>query len=202
MATRFPPPIEPMLLTDISAVMRIERKVFPTPWSPRAYRYDLSMDRYSHYWVLRGWDQGMPPLLAYAGFWLWDTQAHIGTIAVHPQWQRRGLGEWLLVGVLTQAARLGADEVTLEVRVSNHAARALYRKLGLRRMGRRRRYYTDTGEDGLIMTLEGLQTSRVRRRIREQRAAARQRLYAEFADQEQVIMASDDGEAGARISQI
>jgi len=92
-AVPVPPPPARMRLSDVEAVMRIERVVFPTPWSARAFRYDLGMDRHSHFFVLRGWLEDMPPLLGYAGFWLWGDEAHLGTIAVHPEWQRCGLGE-------------------------------------------------------------------------------------------------------------
>ncbi|MDH7485636.1 MAG: ribosomal protein S18-alanine N-acetyltransferase [Anaerolineae bacterium] len=178
---QIPPSIEPMRLSDIEEVMRIEQAVFTSPWSPRAFRYDLSKDEHSHYFVLRGWTEEMPPLLGYAGFWLWGEAAHIGTIAVHPDWQRRGLGEWILLGVVEQAAALQAELVTLEVRISNAPAQALYHKLGFRVVGRRRHYYGDTGEDGLIMTLEGLRSSTVRAMLQKRQAAARRRLQAQFA---------------------
>ena len=174
------PTIEPMRLSDVEAVMRIERAVFPSPWSPRAFRYDLSMDEHSHYSVLRGWMQGMPPLLGYVGFWLWDEEAHIGTFAVHPHWQRRGIGEWIILGSIRQAIKLRAELVTLEVRTSNLSAQALYRKLGFETAGRRRRYYSDSGEDALIMTLHGLRCSEQRAELATRQAAARQRLQEQF----------------------
>lgn len=174
------PAIEPMLLSDVEEVMGIERVVFPTPWSARAFRYDLSMDRHSHYSVIRGWLDEMPPLLAYAGFWLWDDEAHVGTIAVHPQWQGRGLGEWMLLGAVQEATRLRAEVVTLEVRVSNKGAQALYEKLGFRLAGRRPMYYSDTGEDGLIMTLHGLQSPKVQGLLKQLRQAAQRRLQDDF----------------------
>ncbi|MBC8448930.1 MAG: ribosomal protein S18-alanine N-acetyltransferase [Chloroflexi bacterium] len=180
-AQQMPPPIEPMRLSDVEEVMRIERAVFTTPWSPHAFRYDLSKDQHSHYFVLRGWAEEMPPLLGYAGFWLWGDEAHVGTIAAHPDWQRRGLGEWILLGVVQQAAALRAELVTLEVRISNTPAQTLYHKLGFRVVGRRRRYYSDTGEDGLIMTLEGMRTPIVRAMLQKRRVAARRRLQAQFA---------------------
>jgi len=174
------PAIEPMLVGDVDEVMRIERVVFPTPWSARAFRYDLSMDRHSHYFVIRGWQDKMPPLLAYAGFWLWGDEAHIGTIAVHPQWQGRGLGEWMLLGTVQAATGLLAETVTLEVRVSNRGAQALYRKVGFRMAGRRPMYYNDTGEDGLIMTLHELQSPKVQSQLRQLRSAAHRRLCYEL----------------------
>jgi ribosomal-protein-alanine N-acetyltransferase len=174
------PILEPMLLSDVEAVMHIERAVFPTPWSPRAFRHDLSMEHHSHYFVLRGWLAEMPPLLGYAGFWLWGDEAHVGTFAVHPEWQRHGLGEWILLGVLKRAAGLRARLVTLEVRETNRAAQALYAKVGFDTVGRRRRYYRDTGEDALIMTLEGLRSAEVGALLARRRDATRDRLQALF----------------------
>jgi len=181
MVLQIPPPIEPMRLSDVEEVMRIEQVVFTAPWSPQAFRYDLSKDERSHYFVLRGWAEEMPPLLGYAGFWLWDEEAHIGTIAVHPDWQQRGLGEWILLGVMEKAAALRAELVTLEVRISNAPAQALYYKLGFRAVGRRHRYYRDTGEDGLIMTLEGIGSPITRAVLQKRRVTARWRLQAQFA---------------------
>jgi len=169
-----------MLVSDIDAVMCIEKKVFPLPWTPRAYRYDLGMDKHSHYFVVRGWSEEMPAVLAYAGFWLWGDEAHVGTIAVHPDWQRRGLGQWVLLSVAQKAAALDAEALTLEVRVSNMAARRLYRKLGLRIVGRRRRYYRDSGEDAHIMILAGLQSGKLKAKLRHRQSDAESRLLAEF----------------------
>jgi ribosomal-protein-alanine N-acetyltransferase len=193
------PAIEHMLLGDVDDVMRIERVVFPTPWSVRAFRYDLSMDRHSHYFVIRGWQDEMPPLLAYAGFWLWADEAHIGTIAVHPEWQGRGLGEWMLLGTVQAATGLLAQTVTLEVRVSNKGAQALYQKLGFRMAGRRRMYYSDTGEDGLIMTLHGLQSPQAQAALRQLRSAAHRRLCSEFDDAELRAPASGTDVAADRV---
>ncbi len=184
-ARQTPPPIEPMRLSDIEAVMRIERVVFPTPWSPRAFRYDLSMDRHGHYFVLRGWLDEMPTLLGYAGFWLWGEEAHIGTIAVDPRWRRCGLGEWILLSVVEQAAALQAKLATLEVRMSNTPAQTLYHRLGFRVVGRRRHYYDDTGEDGLIMTLEGIHSPAVQTTLESRRADVRKRLQERFAPRTQ-----------------
>jgi len=179
-ALKVPPPLEPMRLGDLEAVMGIERAVFPSPWSPRAFRYDLSMDQHAHYSVLRGWMQGMPPLLGYVGFWLWDEEAHIGTFAVHPDWQGRGLGEWIMLGAIRQAIKLRVELVTLEVRTSNLKAQALYQKLGFETVGRRRRYYSDSGEDALIMTLHGLRRPEWSAELAARQGAARQRLQGRF----------------------
>ena len=162
--------VEPMRLDDVPQVMAIERVSFPLPWPERAYRYELTENTTSHYVVLRsrqasastGGRQPLkrlfrrdprPPVLGYGGFWLIAGEAHISTLAVAPEWRRHGLGELLLYCMLKQATTLGAFEATLEVRVSNHAAQNLYRKYGFEKVGRRRRYYQDNGEDAWIMTV-------------------------------------------------
>ncbi len=93
-------------------------------------------------------------------------EAHISTLAVHPEHRRRGLGELMLLHILDQASELGSEFVTLEVRMSNRAAQELYDKYGFRGVGRRRRYYTDNAEDALLMTLSDLRSPDCQARIR------------------------------------
>jgi ribosomal-protein-alanine N-acetyltransferase len=167
MPERLPYVVEPMTLADIDQVMEIEQIVFPAPWSARAYRYEITRNDHSTMLVLRSsWAStdalgqlkrrlglGTPtPVLGYAGFWLLVDEAHICTIAVHPGWQGLGLGELLVISLLDQSLRLGARRATLEVRVSNNAALALYRKYGFEMVSRRKGYYTDNNEDAYIMT--------------------------------------------------
>jgi len=97
-----------------------------------------------------------PPILGYGGFWLMVGEAHISTIAMQPNWRRRGIGELLLAAMLDRATELEADMATLEVRVSNVTAQNLYHKYGFRQAGLRRRYYRDSDEDALIMSTERL----------------------------------------------
>jgi ribosomal-protein-alanine N-acetyltransferase len=166
----FPYVVEPMTWGDVSQVMAIEREAFPLPWPERAYRYELSQNKNSHYFVVRPrpapppqgqwerlkrllWREPRPPVLGYGGFWMIAGEAHVSTLAVAPAWYRRGLGELLLWSMLKQATLMGACEATLEVRVSNHEAQNLYLKYGFEKVGRRRRYYQDNGEDAWIMTV-------------------------------------------------
>jgi [ribosomal protein S18]-alanine N-acetyltransferase len=95
-------------------------------------------------------------IVGYAGLWLMVDSAHITTIAVDPPYRGEGIGELLLVGLLQRAIALGAREATLECRVSNYIAQALYRKYTFRNSGLRKRYYSDDGEDALIMTTDSL----------------------------------------------
>jgi [ribosomal protein S18]-alanine N-acetyltransferase len=97
-----------------------------------------------------------PPIIGFAGIWLMVDEAHLVTIAVAPGQRGKGLGELLLISMIDLSCILGATVMTLEVRVSNHVGQSLYRKYGFKNEGVRRRYYTDNGEDALIMTTDNL----------------------------------------------
>jgi ribosomal-protein-alanine N-acetyltransferase len=139
---------------DVAQVMPIEKASFPAPWPASAYRYEMKKNDLSSYLVLRENDEASSEarVVAYGGFWLIVDQAHISTLAVDPAYRGRGLGEWMLVVLIETAMLRGADELTLEVRVSNEVAQQLYRKYGFRQVGLRRAYYRDNGEDARIMT--------------------------------------------------
>ena len=91
-------------------------------------------------------------LVGMAGIWMMVDEAHIVTIAVRRSHRHQGLGEWLLIGIIGLSMQLRAKYVTLEVRESNRTAQALYEKYGFTKAGTRRKYYSDNGEDALIMT--------------------------------------------------
>ena len=94
--------------------------------------------------------------MGYGGLWLMVDEAHITTFAVLPEWRRRGIGGRLMVALMQVALDLNARVMTLEVRLSNRAARALYAQFGFRPVGVRPRYYSNNAEDALIMTTEPL----------------------------------------------
>jgi ribosomal-protein-alanine N-acetyltransferase len=95
-------------------------------------------------------------VVGYSGMWIMVDEAHITTIAVDPAYRSEGIGELLLLALLERAQDRGAGEATLECRVSNDVAQRLYRKYTFRDAGIRKRYYSDDGEDALIMTSEPL----------------------------------------------
>jgi [ribosomal protein S18]-alanine N-acetyltransferase len=95
-------------------------------------------------------------LVGYAGLWLMVDEAHVTTIAVHPKYRGEGLGELLLLQMIDTALEIGARWLTLEVRKSNEIAQALYRKYTFKEMGVRRRYYSDDGEDALVMWTDAI----------------------------------------------
>jgi [ribosomal protein S18]-alanine N-acetyltransferase len=162
--------VERMQLEDIPAVHAIESASFPTPWPPYAFRGELESNRMAHYLVVRAGGR----VVAYAGLWLMVDEAHVTTFAVLPAYRRRGIGGLLLSELVELAAALGATVATLEVRLGNMAARQLYQRFGFRPVGVRPRYYSDNGEDALIMTTEALDSPAMctrRQRLAEQYAA-------------------------------
>ena len=116
------------------------------------------------------------PILGFAGMWVLLDEAHVTTIGVDPEWQGRGLGEFLFVTLFDEAIQRGATWVTLEVRVTNHTAQALYRKYGFSVQGRRPRYYSDNNEDAYIMWSESLRDPEYRQRVTELRRSVLERL--------------------------
>ncbi len=143
-----------MTLEDVGAVHRIERASFPMPWPEYAFRQELQTNRLAHYLVLRASTEAV----GYGGLWMMVNEAHITTIAVLPQWRRHGVGGRLLLEMMRLARELDARVMTLEVRLSNGPARALYQRFGFHPVGIRPRYYSDNGEDALIMTTQALTT--------------------------------------------
>ena len=159
--------IEPMRLEDLGEVQRIELASFSTPWPENAYRSELMTNRLASYLVGRAAGR----IVAYGGMWLMVDEAHITTFAVHPAWRRQLIGERLLLAFFDLARDRHAREVTLEVRLSNLAARRLYEKYGFRPVGLRPRYYSDNNEDALIMTTDAFGEPAFEQRIARLRVA-------------------------------
>ena len=151
-----PPPyrLRPMVVADIPAVLAIDRASFPTPAPEQMYLNELTDNQLARYQVLACDTAAGEVIVGYAGFWLIAGEIHISTIAVAPAERGRGRGEWLLLNLLLLACALDPLLVTLEVRLGNTVAQALYAKYRFEEVGRRRRYYRDTGEDALLLTVD------------------------------------------------
>ncbi len=162
--------IEPMRLEDVPKVHRIESASFPTPWPDYAFRQEIQTNRLAHYMVVRAGDE----TIGYGGMWLMVDEAHVTTFAVLPEWRRRGVGARLMLVLMQVARDLNASIVTLEVRLSNHAARGLYGRFGFKPVGIRPRYYSDNNEDALIMTTPPIASEEMKARIAEL-----ERIYGE-----------------------
>ncbi len=157
--------VDPMRLDDVSAVHEIERLSFATPWPAYAFEQELKGNRLARYVVARAGER----VVGFAGLWLMVDEAHITTFGVHPDWRRQGIGRQLLLNVAELSVAIGARRMTLEVRVSNAAAQALYRSFGFEIVGRRPHYYTDDGEDALVMTTPALREPHMRQIVAGQR---------------------------------
>lgn len=176
--------VEAMQQSDVATVAAIERMVFTMPWSSSAFGYELRSNPHSHYYVARAEsiprtldERGMDPsIVGYGGFWMLLDEAHVCTLGVHPDWRRRSAGELLLAHMISEAAGMGANVVTLEVRVSNLAAQRLYEKYGFGTVGMRKGYYSDNNEDALIMTTEPIGSAAYQSRFNRLQRLLRQRL--------------------------
>jgi ribosomal-protein-alanine N-acetyltransferase len=144
----------PLRRRHLRSVMRIENQVYPRPWSMTLFMSELNL-RTSRYYVAARVD-GL--VVGYAGLMYSGDEAHVTTIAVDPAWHRHKIGTRLLAN-LARASRLyGAQHLTLEVRVSNLPAQAMYHRFGFETEGLRKNYYAETNEDALIMWAHGIDT--------------------------------------------
>ena len=168
MAVSAPLVVEPMAMGDVAAVLEIERLSFSSPWPAYAFEQELSTNRLAHYVVARS--EGR--VIGFAGIWVMVDEAHITTFGVHPDHRRRGVGRRLLLRLAELAIELGTVRLTLEVRVSNAPAQALYGSFGFLVAGRRIAYYSDDGEDALVMTTPELAGPIMRAAIAAERRRA------------------------------
>ena len=121
-------------------------------------------------------DEGARRVVGYAGLWLMVDEAHVTSIAVSPGYRGLGVGELLFVALVDLSREIGAQYMTLEVRVSNTLAQNLYRKYGFKEAGVRRRYYSDNNEDALIMWSDPLESPGFLHMVEERRRALKERL--------------------------
>lgn len=201
--------IEPMRESDVPRVQEIERLSFTTPWSAATYLRELRSTSEARYVVARSSEvppreieTNLPPrrrwlasllpgifgsistaspypVVGYGGVWITVDEGHITTIATALEVRGQGVGELVLNGLIDAARELGADVLTLEVRVSNVIAQNLYRKYGFEARGTRRRYYTDNNEDALIMWTNSISTQAYQYRLHELRTRLAERLRSQ-----------------------
>ncbi len=168
-----------MLWADLPEVRKIDRLSFPTPARAGLFEHELEQNDIAYYHVLGvGEDGRSHTIIGFFGYWLIADEIHISTIATHPEWRGRGLGELLLLHLLLQAYSHPANMVTLEVRQSNVVAQALYRKYQFAEVGTRPRYYRDTKEDAVLMTMPSLNAP-YRQFLETQKMALYRRLQSE-----------------------
>ena len=149
--------IRKMTLEDVPSVIDLDHKSFSLPWPERSFRFELTANPASRCWVaeLDGKIVGMIVV------WLIIDEAHVATLATHPNFRRQGVGTKLLSHALRLMMDEGAQSSFLEVRASNVVAQEMYRKFGYEESGVRPRYYKDNDEDAFLMTLESLDVERL-----------------------------------------
>ena len=141
--------IRRMTMGDVDGVAAVEAATFPTPWSRDAFESEMK-NVAARYLVAE--KDGR--VIGYAGAWIILDESHITNIAVQREYRGQGIGRALTEGLLQYLANLGAAYATLEVRKSNEVAQRLYVSLGFIKLGVRKRYYEDNGEDALIMVCD------------------------------------------------
>lgn len=156
----FVPSLQVQALTpqDLPAALDLDRRCLGGLWNLDGYQREIDSPN-SDLLVLQRETLDThcaPTLLAIGCSWTILEEAHITLLAVDLDHQRQGLGQALLYCLLKAAHDRGLERATLEVRVSNQAAIALYQKFGFQTAGRRKRYYADTGEDALVLWRGGL----------------------------------------------
>jgi len=141
-----------MTVEDVPEAHTIDKLSFTLPWPERSLRFEVSDNPAARCWVaeLDGRLVGMLIL------WMIVDEAHIATVATHPEFRRQGIAKKLLVEALQNVYADGARSALLEVRASNEAAQRMYREFGFEEVGRRKRYYKDNNEDAVLMTLHRL----------------------------------------------
>ena len=146
-----PDPIEVHLVLmrrrHLRRVLEIEHKAYPNPWSLGLFLSELGQRQTRHYVVARVAGR----VVGYAGLMVGYEESHVTNIAVDPAWQRHQIGTRLLINLHSEALRRATRNMTLEVRMSNTAAQAMYRRFGFETEGIRKSYYSENGEDALVM---------------------------------------------------
>lgn len=146
--------IRSMCKDDLEQVRAIDRLSFSLPWPEQAYAYELFENPRARLWVAEVRNiEGKPQVVGVIVIWLILDEAHIASLAVHPDFRQQGIAKQLLIAALRGAIKEGARQATLEVRAGNYIAQNLYRQFGFVVVGRRPRYYLDNQEDAVLMTL-------------------------------------------------
>lgn len=147
-------------------VLAIESRVYPRPWSPSLFLSELAQKSTRSYLVARLDGE----VVGYAGMMFMGREAHVTNIAVDPDVHGRKVGTRLLLTIITEAIARGAQVVSLEVRVSNRVAQAMYEKFGFAVVGTRKGYYIETNEDAYIMEAPEVASTAYRIRLMQIRS--------------------------------
>jgi [ribosomal protein S18]-alanine N-acetyltransferase len=144
--------VRKMSVEDVPAAHEIDILSFTLPWPERSFRFEVT-DNPAARCLVAELDSRVVGMLV---LWMIVDEAHIASLATHPEFRRQGIAKQLLIKALDNAYTEGARTALLEVRAGNEAARGMYQKFGFEEVGRRERYYKDNNEDAILMTLKRL----------------------------------------------
>ena len=153
--------MEPMRRRHLRAVLAIEQQCYPRPWSQTLFVSELAQRTGRRYRVATVG----PTVVGYCGLMIVGDEGHLTTVTVDPRHQGRRVGTVMLLDQARAAPGLGVAHLTLEVRVNNAVARALYQRFGFAPVGVRRNYYAETGEDALVMWVNDIDHPDYARRL-------------------------------------
>ena len=160
-------------------VLSIEGRVYPRPWSASLFLSELTQRATRSYLVARHHGE----VVGYCGMMFTGFEAHVTNIAVDPEWHGHKIGSRMLIALITEAMARNCPRISLEVRVTNHAAQQMYRKFGFETTGLRKGYYIETNEDALIMVVDDALTTEYRLRLQKLRAELNQAAATAYRDE-------------------
>lgn len=166
-----PMPIEEIDITrmrrrHLRKIISIESRVYPRPWTTSLFLSELAQKNSRSYIVAKCNGE----VVGYAGMMFMPSEGHVTNIAVDPDFHGRKIGTRLLLTIINEAIARGTEIVSLEVRVTNRIAQAMYAKFGFAVSGLRKGYYIETHEDALVMEVSGLLSNEARERLAAIRA--------------------------------
>lgn len=145
----------------LRSILKIEAKVYPRPWSGSLFLSEIAQKSTRSYIVAKLEGE----VVGYAGMMFTGPEAHVTNIAVDPDYHSLKIGSRMLYHLCSEALARGADTISLEVRVSNDKAQAMYEKFGFGIVSIRRGYYIETNEDAYVMIVENARSIEHRRRL-------------------------------------
>ena len=152
--------IRPLAAGDLPSILRIEEATYPTPWTEGIFRDEMAAP--GRLYLVA---EANGEVVAYSGLMLVLPEAHVTSVTVDPQRRGSRIGTRLMLRICQEALRAGATSLTLEVRVSNRNAQALYQRFGMAPVGIRKRYYKD--EDALVMWVHDIDSPEYKDRLDE-----------------------------------
>ncbi|VEP17011.1 Ribosomal-protein-alanine acetyltransferase [Hyella patelloides LEGE 07179] len=172
--------IKPAIANQVKDIIVLDQLCFDGIWSKHGYLREINSPNSSLLllWVTE--TDLSPKMLGIGCLWSILEEAHITLLGIHPEYHRQGLGMLLLHSLLQEGVTRGLKRATLEVRPTNQPAINLYEKFGFKVAGRRRNYYPKTGEDALILWLNGLNKGDFQQQLDSWRLQIKKRLLRHY----------------------